>query len=157
MALGVVHRVGLGGADAEEVVPLAVGVVSAGVSGMLAGIRPVAESFIEGFSGMAEVPDEIGLEFGVSLSADANLVVASRRAGELSWPVPLVNRRPVRGTVRSPLIQCRGSSRASWPQCAALGRDLGYLARAVRPRKALAALVTPQAAITMMMKSKPCW
>ena len=47
---------------------------------MLAGIRPVAENFVTGFAGMAEAPDEIGLEFGLSLSADANLVVATTAA-----------------------------------------------------------------------------
>jgi hypothetical protein len=47
---------------------------------MLTGIRPVAESFVAGFAGMTEVPDEIGLEFGLSLSADANLVVATTAA-----------------------------------------------------------------------------
>lgn len=44
---------------------------------MLAGILPVAESFLDGFAGMDTAPSEICLEFGLSLSADANLVVAS--------------------------------------------------------------------------------
>lgn len=44
---------------------------------MLAVIRPVAESFLGSLVGMTNTPDEIGLEFGVSLSADANLVVAT--------------------------------------------------------------------------------
>ena len=57
---------------------------------MLAGIRPVAESFVAGFAGMAEAPDAIGLEFGLSLSADANLIVATTAAQAnfkvtLSW------------------------------------------------------------------------
>ena len=57
---------------------------------MLAGIRPVAESFIDGLSGMAEAPEEIALEFGMSLSADANLVVAATAAAatfkvSLTW------------------------------------------------------------------------
>ena len=50
------------------------------LSEMLTGIRPVAESFVSGFAGMTEVPSEIGLEFGLSLSADANLVVATTAA-----------------------------------------------------------------------------
>ena len=44
---------------------------------MLAGIRPVAESFVDGFAGMAHAPDEIGLEFGLSLSAQADLIISS--------------------------------------------------------------------------------
>jgi hypothetical protein len=61
---------------------------------MLTGIRPVAESFVSGFAGMTEVPAEISLEFGLSLSADANLVVAATAAQAnfkvaLTWhPVP---------------------------------------------------------------------
>jgi hypothetical protein len=47
---------------------------------MSAGIRPVADSFVTGFADMAEAPDEIGLEFGLSLLAEANLVVASSAA-----------------------------------------------------------------------------
>jgi hypothetical protein len=62
---------------------------------MLAGIRPVAESFVAGFAGMTEVPEEISLEFGLSLSADADLVVAATSAQAnfkvaLTWhPVPV--------------------------------------------------------------------
>lgn len=60
---------------------------------MLAGIRPVAESFVDEFARMANVPDEIGLEYGLSLSADANLVVATTAAQAnfkvtLTWRVP---------------------------------------------------------------------
>ena len=47
---------------------------------MLAGIRPAAESFLDGFSGMTHPPEEISLEFGLSLAADANLVVATSSA-----------------------------------------------------------------------------
>jgi hypothetical protein len=65
------------------------------LSEMLTGIRPVAESFVAEFAGMTEVPDEIGLEFGLSLSADANLVVATTAAQAnfkvtLTWhPAPV--------------------------------------------------------------------
>jgi hypothetical protein len=60
---------------------------------MLAAIRPVADNFVGGFAGMANAPDEIGLEFGLSLSADANLVVATSAAQAnfkvtLSWSKP---------------------------------------------------------------------
>jgi hypothetical protein len=44
---------------------------------MLDTVRPVAESFVERFSGMAQAPDEITLQFGVSLSAAADVVIAS--------------------------------------------------------------------------------
>jgi hypothetical protein len=74
---------------------------------MLAGIRPVAESFIEGFSGMTEVPDEIGLEFGLSLSADANLVVASTSAGA-NFNVSLTWHRPAPGGESAPASTAAG-------------------------------------------------
>jgi Trypsin-co-occurring domain 1 len=60
---------------------------------MLAAIRPVADSFAGGFAGMANAPDEIGLEFGLSLSADANLVVATS-AAQANFKVALTWSRP---------------------------------------------------------------
>lgn len=60
---------------------------------MLAGIRPVAESFIDGLADMAEAPEEIGLGFGLSLSADANLIVATT-AASANFKVSLTWRRP---------------------------------------------------------------
>lgn len=44
---------------------------------MLDTVRPVAESFVGRFRGLANSPDEITLEFGVSLSAAADVVIAS--------------------------------------------------------------------------------
>ncbi|MFJ1576263.1 CU044_2847 family protein [Streptomyces sp. NPDC088182] len=44
---------------------------------MLDTVRPVAESFVGRLRGMANAPDEITLEFGVSLSAEADVVIAS--------------------------------------------------------------------------------
>ncbi|AQU65368.1 CU044_2847 family protein [Streptomyces niveus] len=44
---------------------------------MLDTVRPVAESFVGRFRGMANAPDEVTLEFGVSLSAEADVVIAS--------------------------------------------------------------------------------
>ncbi|MFG3249988.1 CU044_2847 family protein [Streptomyces sp. NPDC048187] len=44
---------------------------------MLDTVRPVAENFVGRFRGMVDAPDEITLEFGVSLSAEANVVIAS--------------------------------------------------------------------------------
>ncbi|GHJ39786.1 CU044_2847 family protein [Streptomyces sp. TS71-3] len=47
---------------------------------LLAGVRPVAQHFVEGFSTMAHAPDEITVEFGLSLSAQADVVVSSTSA-----------------------------------------------------------------------------
>ncbi|MFE0464368.1 CU044_2847 family protein [Kitasatospora sp. NPDC058965] len=47
---------------------------------MLAGIRPVAEHFVENFRGMVQAPDTIGVEFGLSLSAAADVVISSTAA-----------------------------------------------------------------------------
>ncbi|MET9438971.1 CU044_2847 family protein [Streptomyces sp. NPDC006551] len=44
---------------------------------MLDTVGPVADSFVERFKGLANAPDEITLEFGVSLSAEADVVIAS--------------------------------------------------------------------------------
>jgi hypothetical protein len=58
---------------------------------MLAGIRPVAECFLDDFAGMANKPDEIGLEYGLSFSADADLVIASTAAQanfKVTWRTP---------------------------------------------------------------------
>lgn len=66
---------------------------------MLTAIRPVADSFVEGFAGMANAPDEVGLEFGLSLSVDANLVVATSAAQAnfkvtLTWSKPAPTAEP---------------------------------------------------------------
>ncbi len=47
---------------------------------MVAGIRPVAENFVRGFRGMVHAPDEIGVEFGLSLSAKADVIITSTAA-----------------------------------------------------------------------------
>lgn len=44
---------------------------------MLDTVRPVAESFVGRFRGLTNAPDEITLQFGVSLSAAADVVIAS--------------------------------------------------------------------------------
>lgn len=44
---------------------------------MLDTVAPVADSFVGRFRGLANPPDEITLEFGVSLSAQADVVIAS--------------------------------------------------------------------------------
>lgn len=50
---------------------------------MVAGIRPVAENFVHGFRDMTHAPDEVGLEFGLSLSAEADVVISSTAAQAL--------------------------------------------------------------------------
>ncbi len=60
---------------------------------MLVSIRPVAESFLDAFVGMANAPDEIGLEYGLSVSADANLVIATT-AAQANFKVTLTWRTP---------------------------------------------------------------
>lgn len=60
---------------------------------MLSVIRPVAESFLGSLANMTDTPDEIGLQFGLSLSADANLVVATT-ATQANFQVSLTWRRP---------------------------------------------------------------
>lgn len=47
---------------------------------LLSGVRPVAENFVETFRGMAHGPDEISIEFGLSLSAAADVVISSTSA-----------------------------------------------------------------------------
>ncbi|MCF4140820.1 hypothetical protein L1856_34250 [Streptomyces sp. Tue 6430] len=44
---------------------------------MLDTVKPVAENFVERFQGLATPPDEMTLEFGISLSAGADVVIAS--------------------------------------------------------------------------------
>ncbi|MFD7169010.1 CU044_2847 family protein [Streptomyces violascens] len=61
---------------------------------MLAGIRPVAQNFVDTFRGMSDRPDEIGVEFGLSLSAEADVVI-SRTTGQANFKVTLTWHRPV--------------------------------------------------------------
>ncbi|MFC9619388.1 CU044_2847 family protein [Streptomyces sp. NPDC056930] len=63
---------------------------------MLAGIRPVAENFVDGFRDMARQPDEIGVEFGLSLSAEADVVI-SRTTGQANFKVTLTWRNSSSG------------------------------------------------------------
>lgn len=59
----------------------------------MAGIRPVAQNFVDTFRGMADGPDEIGVEFGLSLSAEADVVI-SRATGQADFKVTLTWHRP---------------------------------------------------------------
>lgn len=63
---------------------------------MLAGIRPVAENFVEGFRDMAQRPDEIVVEFGLSVSAEADVVI-SRTSGQANFQVTLTWSSPPSG------------------------------------------------------------
>ncbi len=47
---------------------------------MLADVRPIAETFVQSFADMVQPPDEITVEFGLSLSAEAELIVSSTTA-----------------------------------------------------------------------------
>ncbi|AUG75634.1 hypothetical protein CFP65_0682 [Kitasatospora sp. MMS16-BH015] len=60
---------------------------------MVAGIRPVAQGFVDGFRGMVHAPDELGLEFGVSLSAAADVIISST-AAQANFKVSLTWHRP---------------------------------------------------------------
>ena len=55
---------------------------------MLAGVRPIAEDFVESLSGMAHAPHDIEVEFGLSLSAKADVIVSST-TGEATFKVKL--------------------------------------------------------------------
>lgn len=44
---------------------------------ILAGVRPVTETFVAQFRGMKDPPDELTVQFGVTLSAAADVVIAS--------------------------------------------------------------------------------
>ncbi|MCX4632242.1 CU044_2847 family protein [Streptomyces sp. NBC_01443] len=65
---------------------------------MVTGIRPVAQSFVDGFRGMVHGPDELNLEFGLSLSAEADVVISST-AAQANFKISLTwNRPPSDGT-----------------------------------------------------------
>ncbi|MFF8311879.1 CU044_2847 family protein [Streptomyces lydicus] len=66
---------------------------SRSLNDMLAGIRPVAQNFVDSFRGMDRQPDEIGVEFGLSLSAEADVVI-SRTTGQANFKVTLTWRNP---------------------------------------------------------------
>ncbi|WP_219669973.1 CU044_2847 family protein [Streptomyces bambusae] len=60
---------------------------------MLAGVRPIAQNFVDSFRGMACAPDEISVEFGLSLSAEADVVISST-AAQAHFAVSLTWNRP---------------------------------------------------------------
>ncbi|MGW5275025.1 CU044_2847 family protein [Streptomyces sp. NPDC004044] len=70
-----------------------VGRATRSLNDMLIGIRPVAENFVNTFRDMPDGPDEIGVEFGLSLSAEADVVI-SRTTGQANFKVTLTWRNP---------------------------------------------------------------
>lgn len=69
---------------------------------MVTGIRPVAQSFVDGFRGMAQAPDELNLEFGLSVSAEADVVISST-AAEANFKISLTwTRYPADGPAAAP-------------------------------------------------------
>ncbi|MDX2939088.1 CU044_2847 family protein [Streptomyces ipomoeae] len=60
---------------------------------MVAAVRPVAQNFVDGFRGMASRPDEITVEFGLTLSAEADVVISST-AAQANFNVTLVWHKP---------------------------------------------------------------
>ncbi|WP_308404396.1 CU044_2847 family protein [Streptomyces sp. ATCC 21386] len=63
---------------------------------MLGSVRPVAETFVENFRGLAQAPDELTLSFGVSLTAEADALITSTSA-TANFSVSLVWRRTPAG------------------------------------------------------------
>ena len=60
---------------------------------MVAGLRPVVETFAAQFRSLADVPDQITVQFGVTLSTSADVVIASAATGAnfavtLNWTNP---------------------------------------------------------------------
>ncbi|MCB5179592.1 CU044_2847 family protein [Streptomyces antimicrobicus] len=90
---------------------------------MLAGVRPIAQNFVENFRGMAHAPDEISVEFGLSLSAEADVVVSST-AAQAHFTVSLTWNRPSAAEpAPGPAPEGTGGSAAAAP--AAGGADPG--------------------------------
>ncbi|GGU62405.1 CU044_2847 family protein [Streptomyces daghestanicus] len=57
---------------------------------MLRTVRPVADSFVDSFSRLAQAPDEINVSFGISLNAEADAIITSTSAAanfsvSLTW------------------------------------------------------------------------
>jgi hypothetical protein len=59
---------------------------------MVAIVQPVAEAFVTRLRGLADTPDEIKLEFGVTVSAEADLVIANTTGGA-TFSVSLIWKR----------------------------------------------------------------
>ncbi|MFD7135693.1 CU044_2847 family protein [Streptomyces sp. NPDC059894] len=60
---------------------------------MVAAVRPVAQNFVDGFQDMVRTPDEISVEFGLALSAEADVVISST-AAQANFKVALVWHKP---------------------------------------------------------------
>ncbi|KAB8161667.1 hypothetical protein FH609_026050 [Streptomyces sp. 3MP-14] len=51
-------------------------------------VRPIAERLVTRLSDMAQPPDEVSLDFGISLTAEADVLIAST-SGEANFSVTL--------------------------------------------------------------------
>ncbi|WP_351231395.1 CU044_2847 family protein [Streptomyces sp. NPDC002133] len=60
---------------------------------IVAVVRPVAQNFVDGFQGMARRPDEISVELGLTLSAEAYAVISSTSA-QVNFKIALPWHRP---------------------------------------------------------------
>lgn len=58
----------------------------------LARLRPLADALREQFDALTERPDEVGVEFGLKVTADAGVVIA-HTSGEANFKVTLQWRR----------------------------------------------------------------
>ncbi|MDT0344830.1 CU044_2847 family protein [Streptomyces litchfieldiae] len=65
-----------------------IGRAARSLDAMLGVVHPVAERFVARFSGMEQPPDEISLDFGISLSAEADVLIATT-SGEANFSVTL--------------------------------------------------------------------
>ncbi|MEU1779131.1 CU044_2847 family protein [Streptomyces abikoensis] len=70
---------------------------------MLDSVRPVADTFVGSFRGLAHAPDEISVEFGISLSAEADVIISSTGA-EANFTVSLKwnRQQPAPGAMEPP-------------------------------------------------------
>ncbi|MFE4632535.1 CU044_2847 family protein [Streptomyces sp. NPDC056773] len=102
-----VVRVEISPAGADELVRVArpgqvVARATRSLGEMVAGIRPVAQGFVAGFRGMVHAPDELTLEFGLSLSAEADVIISST-AAQANFRVSLTwHRTPEDASLPSP-------------------------------------------------------
>lgn len=65
---------------------------SESLGSMLTAMRSVAETFVDTFQGLANAPDEIAVQFGIALNAEADAIITSTSA-EANFSVSLVWKR----------------------------------------------------------------
>ena len=64
-------------------------------------VRPAAEALISKLRSLSDPPDQVGVEFGLKLSATAGMVVAAA-AVEANYKVTLTWKRPVQHDSKAP-------------------------------------------------------